>query len=163
MASAPPRPASPLPSAKVTANTRSTSMPSPRAMRWLSTAARTFAPKRVFSSAATSAAVITIDTPIRNSRYTPRLWPQTETVPRTPPYQEHPLSAEPLAQARDGPAQIRRQVQGLLDGAVDIGRHRHRNEDDADRQQALIEVTRTIEPPIEHALERDAHQGRRQK
>ena len=51
MASAPPRPASPLPSAKVMAKAPSTLMPSPRAMRWLSTAARTCAPKRVYSSA----------------------------------------------------------------------------------------------------------------
>ena len=50
MASAPPRPASPLPSAKVAANNVSTLIPSPRAMSWLFTAARTCAPKRVASS-----------------------------------------------------------------------------------------------------------------
>ena len=48
MASAPPSPASPLPSANVMANKQSTLMPSPRAMRWLFTAARTCAPKRVY-------------------------------------------------------------------------------------------------------------------
>ena len=58
IASAPPSPARPLPSAKVTAKVRSTLMPSPRAMRSLSTAARTCAPKRVYSSASTSTMVI---------------------------------------------------------------------------------------------------------
>ena len=68
MASAPPRPARPLPSAKVMANAPSTLMPSPRAIRWLSTAARTCAPKRVYSSAATSAAVTTSAKTIRKMR-----------------------------------------------------------------------------------------------
>src|SRR3972149_4905855 len=72
MASAPPSPARPLPSAKVSENARSTSRPSPRAMRWLSTAARTCAPKRVHSNPATSARAITTAPATRNSRNPPR-------------------------------------------------------------------------------------------
>ncbi len=45
--SAPPRPARPEPTAKVTANTVPTGMPSPRATRASSTAARRRLPKRV--------------------------------------------------------------------------------------------------------------------
>src|SRR5262249_145547 len=44
--------------------------------------ARPGGPRGVYSAPATGAAVIPIDPPIRNSRYTPRLWPQTETLPR---------------------------------------------------------------------------------
>ena len=51
-------------------------------MRWLSTAARTRAPNRVHSSAATRRSVITRATPTRNSRYTPKLTPRTVTAPR---------------------------------------------------------------------------------
>src|SRR5437763_15570831 len=47
--SAPPKPASPEPNAKVMPNTAPTLMPSPRATRWSSTAARKRLPKRVFA------------------------------------------------------------------------------------------------------------------
>ena len=141
MASAPPSPASPLPSAKVTAKTRSTSMPSPRAMRWLSTAARTCAPKRVYSSASTSTTVI-------SERHAD---------------QEQPVDAEILAEDRDGAAQVGRQLHRLLDRAVDVGGDRDRDEDNADRQQALVEIARAVEPAIEHALEHHAHHRRRQE
>lgn len=68
MPSPPPRPASPEPSANVTENTRPTLMPSPAAACWLSTDARTRAPKRVRSISQASSAVSTTTTPTRNKR-----------------------------------------------------------------------------------------------
>jgi hypothetical protein len=58
----------PEPSAKVTPNTRLTSMPRPAAATALSTDARTCAPKRVFTSSIVSTVVMTMTTAIRNSR-----------------------------------------------------------------------------------------------
>jgi hypothetical protein len=75
--------------------------------------------------------------------------------------QEQPVHAERLAHDRDGAAQVGRNIQGLLDGAVDIGRDRHGDEDDADRQQALVEIGRPVEAPVKHALEHHAHGRRR--
>ena len=81
IASAPPSPASPEPSAKVEAKVRSTLIPSPPAMRWLSTAARTCAPNRVYSMPATSRIVTTSAMAIRNSLYLPRPRPKNRSPP----------------------------------------------------------------------------------
>jgi hypothetical protein len=55
--SAPPRPASPQPNAKVNANTCGTLMPRPMAARGSSTAARSRLPNLVFANTSCSAAV----------------------------------------------------------------------------------------------------------
>lgn len=66
--SAPPRPASPEPTAKVKRNTTLTLMPSPAATRGSSTAARSRLPKRVFDRMSCSTTVSTAHTAMMKSR-----------------------------------------------------------------------------------------------
>ena len=101
-------------------------------MRWLSTAARTCAPKRVYSSAATSSSVID----------------QRDAD------QEQPVDAEGQAEDRHRAAQVGRHLHRLLDRAVEIGGDRDRHEGKPDGEQHLVEVARAVEPAVEHALER---------
>ena len=89
-------------------------------MRWLSTAARTCAPKRVYSSATTSSSVMT----------------------SADADQEQPVDAEGQAEDRHRAAQIGRHLHRLLDRAVDVGRDRDRHEGEPDGEQHLIEVAR---------------------
>ena len=70
--------------------------------------------------------------------------------------QEQPVYADALAHDRDRAAQIRGHVQGLLNGSVDIGGDGDRDENDPDRQQALVEISGTVEATIKQALERHA-------
>ena len=77
--SAPPRPASPLPSAKVSVNNRRVLMPIDCAMARLSTAARTIAPQSVRSTPNHSAAIIALLTQMRNTRYAGKSLPSKET------------------------------------------------------------------------------------
>ena len=55
---------------------------------------------------------------------------------------EQPVNGEVQAGEGDRAAQIGRQLHRLIDRAVDIGRRRDRDEDDADGQQALFEIAR---------------------
>ena len=66
--SAPPSPARPEPTAKVSANTPSTLMPSPRATRASSTDARSRLPNRVLDSMNCSATVSSPQTTMMSSR-----------------------------------------------------------------------------------------------
>src|SRR5271154_2882301 len=67
-ASAPPRPASPLPTAKEIAKMRSTSTPRPRATRASSTAALNWAPNRVLTRNVCRPAAMIPQTTMMNSR-----------------------------------------------------------------------------------------------
>ena len=77
--------------------------------------------------------------------------------------EEQPINAEALAHERDAAAQIGRQPYGLLNRPEKVGRCRHRDKDDADGEQALIELARSIKPAIERAFEHDAHNGGRKE
>ena len=103
-------------------------------MRWLSTAARTCAPKRVYSSAATS----------------------SKRDHERDADQEQPIDAEGEPEDRHRAAQIGRHLHRLLDRAVDVGGDRDRHEDEADGEQHLVEIARAVEAAVEHALEHDA-------
>ena len=103
-------------------------------MRWLSTAARTCAPKRVYSSAAD----------------------QQQRDHQRDADQEQAVDPESEAEDRHRAAQIARHLHRLLDGAEDIGRDRDRHEGKPDGEQHLVEIARPIEPAIQHALEHDA-------
>ena len=119
------------------ANRLSTLMPSPRAIRWLFTAARTCAPKRVDS--------IDDDEQDRDQQRDGD--------------EEQPVDGEVEPHEADRAVQIGRQVHRLLVRSVDIGRRCDRDEHDADGQQALIEFAGVIKSPEEHALEHDAGRG----
>ena len=110
-------------------------------MRWLSTAARTCAPKRVYSSAATS----------------------SERDRQRDADQEQPVDAEGEPEDGHRAAQVGRHLHRLLDRAVDVGRGRDRHEHEPDGQQHLVEIARAVEPAEEHALEHDADQRRREE
>ena len=79
--SAPPSPARPEPTAKVTAKICGTSMPRPRATRGSSTAARRRLPKRVRASTSCSATVSRPQITMMNSRYLPMPTPKTSNRP----------------------------------------------------------------------------------
>src|SRR5882724_11717522 len=80
--SAPPSPASPEPSAKVALNSKPTLTPMAAAVVWLSTAARSCAPKRVRATSQPSAVASATTSPIRNRRYAPRSTPPMVTCRR---------------------------------------------------------------------------------
>ena len=89
-------------------------------MRWLSTAARTCAPKRVYSSASD----------------------EQQRDDQRDADQEQPVDAEVQAEDGQGAAQIGRHLHRLLDRAVDIGRGRDRHEHEPDGEQHLVEIAR---------------------
>ena len=131
IASPPPRPAIAEPSPNVRLNTRSTSMPMPAAATRLSTAARTWAPKRVRS--------------ISNTK--------SERDHGHHCDQEQPIGAEIDAEHADLARQVRRQLHRLLAGAEEIGRRCHRHERKADGEQYLVELHALVQPAVEHAFE----------
>ena len=63
--------------------------------------------------------------------------------------QEEPVGADGDAHEPNRATQIGRRLDGLGGGAVDVGRRRHRDEDDPDGQETLVEVARAVEAAIE--------------
>ena len=130
-ASAPPRPASPLPTAKVRAKIVPTSMPRPPATRPSSTAALSRLPKRVFGEHEL----------------------QSEREQAADDDDEEPIDADARTEKVDPARQARRQIDDLLVGAHQIIDHGGRHEDEADRKQYLIEMALVVEMHIERAFE----------
>ena len=61
------------------------------------------------------------------------------------------------------PLQKGGQLDRLLAGAEDIGGGRRRDEDQADREQHLVELAGPVEPAKQRPLEDDADDGRTEK
>ncbi len=137
--SPPPSAARPEPSAKVSENSRRVSMPTDFAMRRLSTAARSRAPKLVRSTPSHNRAISTKPTAIRNERYIGKL--------------RKPRSSWPLSAA----GRLHRLRRRAPEVADDCTRH----EDQADGEQHLLEFAGAIEAGIEGPLEHDADQRHR--
>ena len=143
--SAPPSPARPEPTAKVSRKMRFTSMPRPLATRASSTAARSRLPKRVRARTHCSATVSAAQTTMMNRRYLPMPTPAR--------------SKRPCSHAGSWTICWLR-----ADEVVDRG---HRHEDEADREQHLVEVRLRVHRPVQRAFEQraeraDADEGERQ-
>ena len=104
-------------------------------MRWLSTAARTCAPKRVRSTRNTSA---------------PR-------ISEADGDEKEPVGGEALRADLHRTLEVVRHAHRLLLGGVEPGEGRDRDEDDADGQQALVEVARPVQLSIERSLQHDGN------
>ncbi len=72
---------------------------------------------------------------------------------------ENPVSREIAAEERKLAFQIIGQNHRLLERSVNEARHRHRDENQADREQHLLEVARRVEPGVKQPLEDHAAGG----
>ena len=74
--------------------------------------------------------------------------------------QEQAIFAQAESKNVYGAAQKTGCFNGLLRRTEDIGGDGDRNKSEADGEQDLVEITRTIEPAVERAFERDADDRR---
>jgi len=77
--------------------------------------------------------------------------------------QKNPVDGEAHAAGRHRALQPAGHRRRLLLGAVEPGEGGDRDEDDADGEQALVEVARAVQAPVERALQHDARGGRREE
>ena len=117
---------------------RSTSRPRPRATRGSSTAARRRLPKRVRDSTSCSASGST----------------------RADHDHEEPVLADADLSKSKPALQPGRQLHVLLHRADEVVDRRHGHEDEADREQHLVEMRPRVHRPVEGALEQRAEQRR---
>ena len=137
-ASAPPRPASPLPTAKATEKIEPTLIPSP------------FGDPLVVDGSAQTRAEARADEEQLQRR-------GDHAADRD---DEQPIAADADAVKGEAAAEPVGQVNLLRLGAEEEAGDRHRHEDEADGEQHLIERRRAIEAAVERALEHGADSGR---
>ena len=133
-ASAPPRPASPLPTAKAMAKMRSTLI------------AQTLGDARVVDRRPELRAEPGLDQEHLQRRSDGAAYGDDE----------QPVDADADAVDLDAPVEPGGEMNLLRLVADEVGGDRHRHQDEADREQHLIERACAVEPPIKRALEDDA-------
>ena len=77
--------------------------------------------------------------------------------------EKQPVHAEAHAEELQRALEGGRRVDRLLQGAVQVSGRRDRDEYDADGEQALVEVARAVQAPVERALEHDARRRGREE